>query len=171
MTITIEKVTEKDLKILQETCIETFTDTFGKHNTEENLQAYLQRAYCEDQLKRELSREGSSFFFILVDNEVGGFLKVNVGEAQSESMGEDGLEIERIYILPKFKRQGLGMKLVNYAIESAKLANKKLIWLGVWESNVAAQALYARVGFQQVGKHTFYLGDDPQTDYIMAKQL
>ncbi|MDQ1002090.1 ribosomal protein L22 [Neobacillus niacini] len=35
--------------------------------------------------------------FILI-NEVAGYLKVNINDAQSEEMDEESLEIERIYI-------------------------------------------------------------------------
>ncbi len=45
------------------------------------------------------------------------------------------------------------------------------MWLGVWEYNPRAQRFYERNGFRQVGKHTFQLGSDPQTDLLMQKEL
>ena len=63
-------------------------------------------------------------------NELAGYLKVNSDDAQTEKMGDEFLEIERIYIREKFQKHGLGKSLINKAIEVAKEWNKKKIWLG-----------------------------------------
>ena len=48
-------------------------------------------------------------------------------------MGDESLEVERIYIKSSFQKHGLGKHLLNNAIEIAIANNKKNIWLGVWE--------------------------------------
>lgn len=48
-------------------------------------------------------------------------------------MGDESLEIERIYIKNKFQKHGLGKYLFNKAVEIAQESKKKKIWLGVWE--------------------------------------
>lgn len=45
------------------------------------------------------------------------------------------------------------------------------IWLGVWENNAPAIALYRRLGFRPVGMHTFTLGNDPQHDVVMSMSI
>ena len=86
-------------------------------------------------------------------------------------MGEESLEIERIYIKSKFQKHGLGKYLFNKALELAVANNKKRIWLGVWEKNENALAFYKKMGFIQTGAHSFYMGDEQQTDFIMCKTL
>lgn len=86
-------------------------------------------------------------------------------------MGEEALEIERIYIRNNYQKHGLGSLLLNKAIEIAMECNKKKIWLGVWEKNKNAIAFYKKKGFVQTGKHSFHLGDEEQTDFIMTKAL
>lgn len=49
--------------------------------------------------------------------------------------------------------------------------NKKKIWLGVWGKNENAIAFYKKMGFVQTGVHSFYMGDEEQTDFIMTKIL
>lgn len=68
-----------------------------------------------------------------MNKEVAGYLKLNFNDAQSEKMGNDSLEIERIYIRGKFHKRGLGKYLMNKALDIAKDQNKEKIWLGVWE--------------------------------------
>lgn len=171
MTINIIKCTIEDLLKLQEISYETFEETFKEQNSSENMNAYLERAFNHEQLEKELSNVYSNFFFVYFNNELAGYLKVNTNHAQSEQMGNDSLEIERIYIKNKFQKHGLGKNLLNKAFETAMEQNKKKIWLGVWEKNENAIAFYKKLGFVQTGAHSFYMGDEEQIDFIMTKPL
>jgi ribosomal protein S18 acetylase RimI-like enzyme len=171
MTINIKKCTLEDLSILQEISYETFNDTFKHQNSPKNMNAYLERAFNLKQLEKELSNISSQFCFVYFNKEVAGYLKVNTNNAQSEEMGDESFEIERIYIKNKFQKHGLGKYLLNEAIEIAMERNKKKIWLGVWEKNENAIAFYKKMGFVQTGAHSFYMGHEEQIDFIMTKTL
>lgn len=171
MTILIKKCTLADLSALQQISRMTFADTFGAYNTKTDLAQYLDHSYSEAQLKQELTNPNSAFYFILVAGVLAGYLKINVSSAQTEQMGDEALEVQRIYILPEFKRQGLGQKLIAQAITVAKKLSKQAIWLGVWENNPDALAFYDRMGFKQIGDHVFNLGDSPQRDLILKKEF
>ncbi|MBA9088506.1 ribosomal protein S18 acetylase RimI-like enzyme [Fontibacillus solani] len=86
-------------------------------------------------------------------------------------MGDESLEIERIYIKSKFQKHGLGKYLLKKALEIAMEREKKKIWLGVWENNENAIAFYMKMGFVQTKSHSFYMGDEEQIDFIMTKTL
>jgi ribosomal protein S18 acetylase RimI-like enzyme len=167
----MKKCTLEDVLILQEIGYETFNETFKHLNSPENMKAYLEKAFNLQQLEKELSTISSSFFFLYFNEEIAGYLKVNVNEAQSENMGDESFEIERIYIRKKYKRQGLGKFLINKGIEIAKEQNKKQVWLGVWEENEGAIKFYKKMGFVENGTHSFFMGDEEQTDIIMVKTL
>ncbi len=167
----IKKCILEDSRKLQEISYQTFNETFKDQNSLENMNAYLERAFNLKQLEKELSNISSKFFFVYFNNEVVGYLKVNTNDAQSEEMGDESLEIERIYIKNKFQKHGLGKYLLNKAMEIALERNKKKIWLGVWEKNKNAIAFYKKMGFVQTGAHSFYMGDEEQTDLIMIKTL
>ncbi|NRD79895.1 GNAT family N-acetyltransferase [Bacillus sp. BRMEA1] len=171
MAINIKKCTLEDLGKLQEISYETFNDTFKHQNSTENMKSYLERAFNLKQLEKELCNISSEFFFVYFNNEIAGYLKVNTNEAQSEVMGDQSLEIERIYIKNKFQKHGLGKYLLNKAMEIAMERNKKKVWLGVWEKNENAIAFYKKMGFVQTGSHSFYMGDEAQMDFIMIKTL
>ncbi|OLQ49047.1 GNAT family N-acetyltransferase [Bacillus licheniformis] len=171
MTINIKKCSREDLKILQEISVETFNDTFKDQNSSENMKAYLDSAFNTEQLEKELSNISSQFFFVYCHHEVAGYLKVNTDDAQSEEMGDESLEIERIYIKKEFQKHGLGKHLLHKALDIALECNKKKIWLGVWEKNENAVAFYKKMGLVQTGTHSFYMGDEEQTDFIMTKTL
>jgi len=171
MTIKINMCNQQDLQLLQEISIETFNDTFKDQNSAANMKAYLERAFNLKQLEKELSAISSNFFFIYHNEEPAGYIKVNINDAQSEKMGDESLEIERIYIRNKFQGKGLGKYLINKGIELANEQSKKIIWLGVWEKNDNAIGFYKKLGFVQTGAHSFYMGDEEQIDIIMSKTL
>ncbi|WP_124222607.1 GNAT family N-acetyltransferase [Aquisalibacillus elongatus] len=171
MSIYMKKCTLDDLYELQDISRETFYETFKDQNSEENMKAYLDKAFHLGELQKELSNESSEFFFVYVDHQLAGYLKVNVDDAQSENMDDDSFEIERIYIKNGYQGHGLGKYLLNQAIEMTLERHKTKVWLGVWEENDHAIQVYKRIGFVQTGAHTFYMGDEEQTDFIIEKSL
>lgn len=171
MAVLIKPCTSDDLGLLQKLSVETFQETFQDQNSPEQLEAYLEKAFAFKQLEKELSTDSSEFFLMVSDGEAAGYLKVNANDAQSENMGHDALEIERIYVRKKFHGRGFGKELINKALEKAVERKKTKLWLGVWEHNEKAIAFYTKLGFVQTGAHSFYMGDEEQTDYIMTKIL
>ncbi|WP_270182311.1 GNAT family N-acetyltransferase [Alkalihalobacillus sp. CinArs1] len=171
MNVKVIRCSKGDSRKLQEIGYQTFKETFEDQNSLENMKAYLEAAFNIKQVENELSNPSSHFFFVSINDEVAGYLKVNTGNAQSEEMDDDSLEIERIYIINKFQKNGLGKYLFNKANDVALEQNKKKIWLGVWEKNENAISFYKNLGFVQTGEHSFYMGDEEQTDLIMVKRL
>lgn len=171
MTIHIRKCNLNDLEHLLAISYQTFHETFSAQNSAENMKAYSDEAYTKENFAAELKNPHSQFFYIFYNDECAGFLKLNILTAQSEPMGDDALEVERIYILNKYQGLGLGKALLNLAHEEAKRLDKKSIWLGVWEFNNKAISFYKKKGFKKVGSHSFFMGDDEQTDYIFRKEL
>lgn len=105
------------------------------------------------------------------DGNTAGYMKLNFAEAQTETYDGESVEIEKLYVLPAFKRQRLGRKLLEFAEETAKKDHAEYLWLGVWSDNDKALAFYHEIGFKQTTTHTFNLGDNPQTDFVMVKKI
>lgn len=171
MKTIITQVTLSDLADLYNISRETFKDTFAKDNMDTDMQQFLDTAYTKEKLTFELETTGTTFWFLRVDGNLAGYLKLNVEQAQTENIAPDALEVERIYIRKDYKHQGLGTLLINHAEKIAKDANKNKIWLGVWEHNEPAKHFYQKLGFKQIGEHNFQLGSESQRDLIMLKSL
>ena len=113
----------------------------------------------------------SAFFFLYGDDCLAGYLKINEKDAQTDLPNENSLEIERIYVRREFQGSGLGKMLIEYGLSIAKEKKKEFAWLGVWEKNEKAIRFYEKMGFRKHSTHSFYMGDDEQTDYIMQKMI
>lgn len=169
--ISIVKVTLKDIDQLQAIGKQTFFDTFSSQNNEDDMQNYLLENFSELKLTNELSNPDSEFYFAILDGNPVGYLKVNLGQSQTEINHENTLEIERIYVLQQFHGKQVGQQLYRKAIELAKENQVDYVWLGVWEENPRAIAFYKKNGFVEFDKHIFKLGDDEQTDIMMKLTL
>lgn len=165
--ITIKQLTKNDLVTLRDLSIRTYSDTFAQYNDPQDLEDYLISAYNVKKLSIEIDNLASEFYFIYVKEQLAGYIKLNIGTAQTEPVNKNGLEIERIYVERDFKGQGLGKKLYAKALERAKQLGKTSIWLGVWEYNLPALQFYKSLGFTRVGEHSFFMGKDEQLDFLM----
>lgn len=169
--IEIKQVALSDIKELQEVGRITFYETFSAGNTEENMKKYLEEGFSIEKLTTELSDPNSEFYFATRDNKVIGYLKLNVGQSQTELKDDGALEIERIYVLKEFHGEKVGQKLYDKAMEVARQKNVDYVWLGVWEENRRAINFYKKNGFDEFDRHIFKLGDDEQTDIMMKLRL
>jgi ribosomal protein S18 acetylase RimI-like enzyme len=167
----INKADLKDLETLQSLGRETFYETFTQHNSEEEMQNYLDKSFASEKLTSELNNPDSRFFIAWEEDLPIGYLKVNTGKAQTELQDESSLEIERIYVKSSHHGKKVGQVLYEKAVEIAQEEKKKSLWLGVWEENLRAVNFYKKNGFVEFDKHIFRLGNDEQTDLMMRKTL
>lgn len=169
--IILKKCTEEDADILRSLLAETFSDTFASMNTPEDMELYLNQAFARERILEELRNQDSSFYLLYQGGSPAGCLKVNEAAAQTETGDPRSLEIERIYVANEFQGTGLGSRLMDEAVRLAEERKKEYIWLGVWEKNERALRFYEGKGFYRTGFHTFTVGNDEQTDYIMRKDI
>lgn len=167
----IRKVNIQDIEKLKEIGKLTFAETFSSENSEDNMKEYLGKGFSTDKLAAELTDPNAEFYFAQLDRKTIGYLKVNVGQSQTEIKDKNALEIERIYVLKEFHGKKVGQILYEKAIELAKEKNVEYVWLGVWEQNPRAIRFYEKNGFVAFDKHIFKLGDDEQTDIMMKLKL
>jgi ribosomal protein S18 acetylase RimI-like enzyme len=167
----LEKISVLDVEWLQEISKQTFVETFAAVNTESNMAKYLEESLSISTLTDELMTAGSEFYFAKIEDKIVGYLKLNFGDSQTESIDENGMEIERIYVLKAFHGQGIGQFMFDQAIEMARQKQLKFLWLGVWEENHRALNFYKKNGLVEFDKHEFILGNDFQTDVIMKMFL
>ena len=169
--IEIKLVKPEDVLELQKISIQTFLETFGAVNSALDMKQYLDKAMNVAQLERELKEKASQFYFALQNQEVIGYLKINIGVAQTEPIDKNAFEIERIYVVKNHLGKHVGKLLFDFAIDLAKKLNKNKVWLGVWEKNERAINFYQKNGFITFDSHLFKLGSDIQTDLLMALAL
>lgn len=83
--------------------------------------------------------------------------------------GEGG--ITNVAVLPEYRRSGVGSMLIKAMIKTAETLDIELLTLEVRKSNLAAQGLYNKFGFDIIGERKRYYSDNGEDAWIMTKYL
>lgn len=170
--LTIRRAVLTDADLLAELGARTFSETFAADNKPEDMAAYLQSSFSREQLTEELSEPGSTFFIAEIDGVAAGYAKLQTGvDAPPEVARDKPIELARLYVLRAWLGRRVGEALMRASVDEARRAGYQTMWLGVWEHNARARAFYRKWNFSDVGSHIFQLGEDAQTDILMARPL
>lgn len=96
---------------LQYLCRTTFYETFSDSTDEVDMRKFLAETYSAEKLSAELANSESVTFIAYKNGTPLGYLKLNIGNAQTEKCLDNALEIQRIYILKSAKGQGIAQPL------------------------------------------------------------
>jgi ribosomal protein S18 acetylase RimI-like enzyme len=171
VTFVFETPTAGDAEQLAALKADTFSDAFAADNDPAELAAHVERAFCVEAVRAQLSDPNSDTTWVLDGTQPVGYMKSNSGPAQTVTGMEDGLELEQLYVRRSHQGLGLGGRLVDLAVEAARRESRDFLWLGVWERNERAISMYRHRGFRAFGDHLFMFGGDPQTDLLMRLDL
>jgi ribosomal protein S18 acetylase RimI-like enzyme len=167
----ISVATTSDIPLLANLGAKTFEEAFGPYNTEENMHAYIKKAFAVPQLQADFQEPGSIFLLATHHDQPVGYVKLRTAVLPEGLENEKPVEIERIYVTKTYVGKQVGRVLLEACVTRARENNHRVIWLGVWEHNARAIAFYKKFGFQQFGAQPFMLGSDLQTDLLMKKML
>jgi ribosomal protein S18 acetylase RimI-like enzyme len=171
MELDFKKCTGSDLEELIEIAKTTFINAFEKDNDPVDFKAYINSAFESNTIKAQLENTDSYFYFVFMDEQLVGYFKLNVSDAQTDIKTEEAIELERIYVRQEFQGQQIGKLMLNEAKSLAAEKNKKYIWLGVWENNHDAIRFYQKHEFTKFATHPYFVGTDEQTDWLLKCEL
>ena len=172
-SITIRQAISEDAKLLTDLAYTTFWDAFAHHpkNAPDDLNHYMRQAFNQEQIAAELSDEKNIFLIAELGEEAAGYSKIILDNIEPGIVAERPVELSRLYAHQKHLGQGVGQTLMDACFDRARAEDCDVMWLGVWEYNPRAQRFYEKNGFRVVGKHVFQLGEDPQTDLLMQREI
>ena len=80
-------------------------------------------------------------------------------------------ELANLAVTPKARRHGVGSKLLGRVLEDAAARGTRDLYLEVRASNAAAQALYGRREFKEVGRRKSYYRSPTEDALILRRTL
>ena len=182
MTIHVRPATVADAHKLSQLGATTFRETFEGENTAEDMTRYLAAAFTPERQAAEIvdprgivlvaeHRDTSGDATDVEAAALVGYAHLVSGPAPAAVQGPAPLELKRLYVARAWHGRRVAQALMDAALAAARLRGAETLWLGVWERNPRAAAFYAKYGFARVGEHTFVLGTDAQTDWLLARPL
>jgi ribosomal-protein-alanine N-acetyltransferase len=80
-------------------------------------------------------------------------------------------EMLTVAVVPDARRRGVGASLVTAAGVAALVRGAASMHLEVAETNAAARALYAKLGYEEAGRrHAYYAGEGGSIDAIVMRR-
>src|SRR5579871_5649892 len=95
---TIKQAHLPDLQPLLQFSKETFYEFFAHLNDPVHFEAYTTVAFTPERMQAELTNPNSAFYFAMAGDEIAGYIKLNINNAQNEFKDQNSLELERIYV-------------------------------------------------------------------------
>jgi ribosomal protein S18 acetylase RimI-like enzyme len=96
---------------------------------------------------------------------------VGYAHAVPEANDEFAMELKRIYLLRKFKGEGIGKRLMDASLAFAREAQSQAMVLRVHHKNEEAIGFYQGYGFRAVSEESFPAGGEMSTVVVMRLNL
>lgn len=165
----IRKAQINDARALSEMAEATFRATFGAMNTAEHMELHCRTSYGEQIQAAEISDPGMVTLVSEDEDKLIGYAQLRWGKAPDCVSAKYPVEIQRLYVVEDWHGKGAAQQLMKACIDQIEQHGSGALWLGVWERNPRAISFYKKLGFVEVGDHTFPLGGDPQRDIVMVR--
>jgi ribosomal protein S18 acetylase RimI-like enzyme len=160
-----------DAEMLAKLGERTFRESFGSENTPENMSWYVAKAFDIAAVAREIAEPNVTYLVGEIEARPAAYAMVRIVEPPATVAGPSPIELVRFYVDRPWHGAGVARTLMEACDDEARRRGARTLWLGVWEKNPRAIRFYEKCGFREVGSQTFVLGDDVQTDRVMARPI
>ncbi len=174
MFLTISKVDISELETLRVLAERTFRDAWqdNSFNDPEDFEIYCRARFSPEGLRAEMEHPDAEFYFAYENGIPVAYLKLNINTTPSHDWdGSPALQLERIYVVQTCQGRQFGAELLRFTEERARQTGAEWVWLSVWQLSPRSISFYEKNGYTTFGVETFWLGNDPQADWLMRKRL
>ena len=112
-TIRVRYGRNTDATVLAELGARTFSDTFAKDNTPEDMRAYLAANFSPGKQNDELSDPQAVFLIAEVEMVAVGYAKLEASNAPADVIGRRPIELVRLYAAKDWLGKGVGSALMQ----------------------------------------------------------
>jgi len=125
-------------------------------------------AWSRDSMRREMTSE-HAFYLVAVEPETPE--RVDAYAGLFVPIGAPQADVQTIAVAARARRSGLGRQLMRTLMGEARARGAAEMFLEVRADNPGAQALYASLGFEQIGLRPGYYHADGMDALVMRARL
>lgn len=170
-TLTFRDARENDAPDLADIGRDTFVETFGDLYPASDLKRFLDETYTPEIMRADIADPQVEVRIAFSGRRLVAYCKIGPVKLPIDTGPEPALELHRVYVYRARQGVGVGRILLTWAIERARKRGARNLFLGVWENNDRAIALYESRGFEKVGTYKFKVGDTQDDEIIMRLKL
>lgn len=158
-----------DLAVIREKYIEVIEHTkdmdvharwiYGQHPTDAMIQSYI---------------DGQEMYLFMDGQNIAGMTAITMYQGEeyheviwSQDLKDDEVASLHIFtVTPEYQRKGVSKRMMAEIISLAMEKRKKSIRLDTLASNIPAQHMYEKLGFEYRGKQNLYAENTGWTDFL-----
>jgi len=107
-------------------------------------------AFIDEKTLREQLKNGIALYGLKMENRLVGCIAIEKSKRET-----DTYYIEKVSVLPEFRHQGIGVRLMDFATDKIKNAGGKIISIALIDSNSKLKKWYLSQGFVETGFKDF----------------
>lgn len=160
-----------DADALSRLAQDTFEETFGGLYNAEDLNRFLEETFGVAAMQSLLADEAYDVRLAEAGRRLVGYAIIGPVTLPLDAMPDAGSQLHRLYVRASEQGVGVGRILLNWAMARARERAATEMYLGVWEHNDRAIAMYDSRNFETVGSYIYRVGRHEDTDLIMKREL
>ena len=167
----IRKADVRDIKLISALSITTCYEAYFEFDPPHDLADYCFNFLSPEATETEFNDPNSTFMIAELGGNAVGVIKLRENKVVECLKGRNAIEVQRIYVLEKLKGRKIGQRLIEAGAAIGREKGYEVLWLGVWDKNVAAQKFYERIGMTNVGTTDFTDGKSDFVNFVYAMEL
>lgn len=154
MEITIRNINVEDIPAVVDIQIEGWKTAYRGIIDDLFLDSVDRQSRIE---QRKKDYKDGQFIVAVQNDEIVGFCRYYDNVLSSDGQDCD-CEIMALYVKPELKRQGIGKKMLNYAVSDFKNMGRNKMILWCLKENYPSRTFYEKMGGQIIGEHKIEFG-------------
>jgi ribosomal protein S18 acetylase RimI-like enzyme len=160
-----------DAEVLANIGATSFTQAYGSHSNDADLESHISNYFNSSFVRDEIEQQNCRYLLSTVNGSPAGIAKFRPAPCPVADGEQNAIELQQLYVLADMQGYGLGRRLVACLIDAARHTNANGIWLSAWQFADWATGFYRNIGFREIGKVDFRLGETIHTDLLMWMSL
>lgn len=151
---------------------DSFVAAFGDLYRPEDLAAFLAEVHDPAAVAAEIAGDTCTHRLVEHEGALVAFCKLrHPSNYAHHTDARDPIELAQLYALPGHTGQGVGAKLMDWALAHARGRGHDAVLLSVYAENFGAQRFYRRYGFGKVADITFRVGEQLDPEFLYELKL
>ena len=163
----------EDIPVLARFGRDSFVHKFGHIYQPEDLNPFLEQVYAPAAIADEMADPGLLFQLAIDENgSLAGYCKIALSSSFTDhTRGQRPMELRQLYTDPARTGQGIGARLMDWAMDEFAAHGADELHISVWSENLGAQRFYARYGFAWLADVAFWVGNHRDHEFLFARML
>nr|WP_232730179.1 GNAT family N-acetyltransferase [Novosphingobium kunmingense] len=170
--MTLRAMTTADIPALSRLAGDAFVAKFGHLYSRKDLDAFLDEVLSERAIAADFADPAQVYQLAEGGGALLGFVKIGLKPCRADfARGANVMELKQLYAAAGATGQGIGGKLMDWAMDQFRARGADEVQLSVYAENFGGHRFYERYGFAKVADITFRVGDHIDPEFLFARML